>query len=323
MPSMPSVPSVETAADGPALELPDHTVAVDLGTPWEEEAPQASSNKAVYMVLAAGVLALLGFFGYLQIKNRELKKPLPSPTQESTTGALELGESYIKKAEKLFAAGKFQDAHADAKMAHTLIAGLKVASAEKKKQVNALYAKTTNKYAGSLLTQASRAKQSGDTNRALGLAEEAATLFREIPSGAKAQAQARAFRGKIYMELADWPAAESEYRKAHSLNPQGGYAGLANGAKRRQAALVAPPPEPVNGGQPTTIQPSLGDDEGLYPSGAPGSGRRYSPPPAAASAPSAPAAAPARRNPPPAYIPKKKDDTPSWRKRKSDVLPTY
>ena len=320
--AMPSIPTVETVSDGPALELPDHTVAVDLGTPWEDEAPQASSNKAVYLVLAAGVLALLGFFGYLQVKNRELKKPLPSPTQESTAGALELGENYIRQAEKNFASGKFQLAYSDAKTAHTLIAGLKVASAEKKKQVKSLYSKTTNKYAGSLLAQAGRAKQAGDTNKALGLAEEAAAIYSEIPASAKYQAQARAFRGGIYMQLEDYPAAESEYRKAHSLNASGGYAAAANGAKRRMSSAAAPPPETSSGAPAPVVQPSLGDDEGLYPSGSPGSGRRPSAP-AQGAAPAAPGAAPVRRPPPPAYVPKKRDDTPSWRKRKSDVLPTY
>lgn len=62
--TVPAMSAAELAAtsEGPALSLPDHTVAVDLGTPWEDELPAEGSNKWVYMVLGVLLCSLLAFF---------------------------------------------------------------------------------------------------------------------------------------------------------------------------------------------------------------------------------------------------------------------
>ncbi|MBN9417637.1 MAG: tetratricopeptide repeat protein [Candidatus Eremiobacteraeota bacterium] len=298
------------------LELPDHTVAVDLGTPWEDEehGGGTSSNKMIYVILGCLVLSLTVFSAYLYWQNNQLKqKPAAPPVASSETSA-KLGEDYWKKAQASFAAKRYEEAQQSAELARDLLVGLK--GYPKTKQISAFYNKATSRWALALFDQAKRANSAGETNQAIGLCNQAAQMYSRIKGSSKQQASAFAYEGRIYEGLGDKSAAESSYRKAHSLSPGSGYDRLAGAARRSGAPVVsAPAPGPADP-PPSVEQPSLGDG-GLYPTGH-GSGGYRAPAPGAPppAVPSGPAPRPRVVN---NYVPPKKTTS----ARKSDQLPTY
>lgn len=299
------------------LELPDHTVAVDLGTPWddEEQAAGASSNKMIYVILGCLVLSLTVFSAYLYYQNSKLHAKTPAVAAANTETSAKLGEDYWKKAQVSFGAKRFEEAQQSAELARDLLVPLK--GYPKAKQVAAFYAKVTNRYAQSLFDQAKRANAAQQTNQAIALCNQAAQMYSRVKGTTRQQAAAFAYEGRIYEGLGDSTAAESSYRKAHSLNRGAGYDRLASAARRTGAPVSAPPPPGPADPQPVVEQPSIGGDGGLYPTGH-GGGGYHAPAPAPAAVPAGPAPRP-RPNPASTYVPPKKAPTP----RKSDQLPTY
>jgi tetratricopeptide (TPR) repeat protein len=325
MPAM-AAPEVGSASDAPLLALPDHTVAVDLGTPWEEEAGSgSSSNKMVYAVLTTVVLGLVGFFGYTHYQNQALKKP-SSPTSSSSpiSSALTLGEDSLKKAKAAFKQKKWAEAVGHADTAQLLIKDLKTAPKERVKEVVKFHRDANLRYASVTFDQANRALQSGDTNQALGLADKANGIYRKLSGTTRDQAKAYAFQGKVYERIGDLVNAQSAYKKAAGLSPGSGYEQQASAMRQSQVTEVvqqsAPAPSQEAAPEPQFIQPSLGDDSSV-PTGRSGGGYRSSggSAPAADAAPSAPAV----RRPQNTYVPPKRDNTPSWRKKPKDTLPGY
>jgi len=301
------------------LELPDHTVAVDLGTPWDEEdsGPVGSSNKMIYLVLGCLVLSLTMFSGYIYWQRSKLNQKTPAVATTTKESSSSLGETYLKKAGLAYNAKRWEEAQQSAELARDLMVGLKGLPAAKAKQVKAFYAKSTNRQAQNLFDQARRANAARETNQAIGLCHQAAEMYSRLPNSLKMQAQAFAYEGRIYESLGDRAAAEGSYRKAHRLSPNSGYGALAN-AVRRVGVPSAPPPE-AGPAEPAPVaeQPQLGDG-GLYPTGSGSGGYRPSgpaPAPAAAPAPGSPS----RPRPVNTYVPPKRPGA----TRHSDQLPTY
>lgn len=325
--TMPAMSPQEIAAtsESPVLSLPDHTVAVDLGTPWEDELPGTSSNKWVYWVLGGLLCALLSFFGYTYWTRKSLEKPAKVVAVESSASSLDAGLEILAQAKKSFQAKKFQDAQAGAETAHTLIAGLSVAPPARVKEVKNFYRQTTLRCASDSYSQAERAISAGEFNQALGLCDQAVKYYSKLNGTQKEQGRAVALKGKIYLRLKDYPNAEIAFKKAMKLSPGGGYQTLANQARGAQSNLVAPQQPAVTAAQQpsTTVQPSI-DGGASYPSGSypTGTSGGYRPSPGGAAAPP-PAAAGVRKQPVNTYVPPKRDSTPSWRKKPSDRLPTY
>lgn len=300
------------------LELPDHTVAVDLGTPWEDEeqGPGASSNKMIYVILGCLVLSLTVFSAYLYWQNSKLHQKTPPAATASSETSAKLGEDYWKKAQASFAARRYEEAQQSAELARDLLVGLK--GYPKAKQMSNFYSKATNRYAQSLFDQAKRANAARETNQAIALCNQAAQMYSRVKGTAKQQAAAFAYEARIYEGLGDSAAAESSYNKAHSLNSGAGYNRMASAARRAGAPAAAPPPPGPADPPPVVEQPSIGGDSGFYPTGSGTGGYRPSAPaPAPAAVPSGPAPRP--RPNVPAYVPPKKPSAP----RKSDQLPTY
>lgn len=301
------------------LELPDHTVAIDLGTPWDEDEASSvgSSNKMIYLVLGCLVLSLTMFSGYIYWQRSKLNQKTPPLASASKESSSSLGESYLKKAGVAYNAKRWEEAQQSAELARDLMVGLKGLPAAKVKQVKAFYAKSTIRQAQDLFDQAKRANAARETNQAIGLCNQAAEMYSRVPKTLKQQAQAFAYEGRIYESLGDGAAAEGSYRKAHRLSPGSGYGAMANAA-RRVGAPSAPPPEPGPADPaPAVEQPQLGDG-GLYPTGSGTGGYRptgSAPAPAAAPAPGSPA----RPRPVNTYVPPKRPSSP----RQSDQLPTY
>lgn len=299
------------------LELPDHTVAVDLGTPWEDDNHEggASSNKMIYIILGCLVLSLTVFSAYLYWQNSKLNTKTPPPVAANTETSAKLGENYWKKAQASYKARRYEEAQQSAELARDLLVGLK--GYPKTKQIGAFYAKATGRYALSLFDQAKRAGAAQQTNQAIALCNQSAQMYSRIKGTARQQAAAYAYEARIYENLGDTAGAEGSYRKAHSLSPRAGYDRLASAARRTGAPAAAPPPPGPADPPPQVEQPSIGGSSGFYPTGS-GGGGYHAPAPAAAPAavPSGPAPRP---RPASTYVPTKKPAAP----RKSDQLPTY
>ncbi len=297
------------------LELPDHTVAVDLGTPWEEDdhGGGASSNKMIYIILGCLVLSLTVFSAYLYWQNSKLNTKTPPPVAALKETSAKLGEDYWKKAQASFKARRYEEAQQSVELARDLLVGLK--GYAKTKQISAFYAKVTSRYALALFDQAKRANAAQETNQAIALCNQAAQMYSRVKGTARQQAAAFAYEARIYEGLGDTAGAEGSYRKAHSLSPKSGYDRLASAARRTGAPVAAPPPPGPAEPPPQVEQPSIGG--GFYPTGS-GGGGYHAPAPAAAPAavPSGPAPRPRQQN---TYVPPRK----SAPARKSDQLPTY
>ncbi|MBT9583212.1 tetratricopeptide repeat protein [bacterium] len=317
MPSM-SPPELASLHDSPALALPDHTVAVDLGTPWEEDGPAVSSNKMIYFVLACLVLSLTGFSGYVWWQNKKLKEPSRPVAPENKTGSLEVGKIYLKKGRSAFKNRKFEEAQSNGELAHTLIADLKVASPAERQAVKQFHKQATVAFAQTLFDRAQQAYRAKETNQAIALCQQSVGMYCKIPGTERQQAQSLGLEGRIYESVGDSAGAVSAYRKAASLNPGGNYGDIADQVRQTstpppvqtvQPAVPDAPPVPLSVGGPLE-----------YPSGRPGHyvARPSNPAPAAQ-----PVGPPPRPRPAQTYVPPKKDTTPSWRKRGSDVLPGY
>lgn len=298
------------------LELPDHTVAVDLGTPWEEEevGGGASSNKMIYMILGCLVLSLTVFSAYLYYQNSKLHtKPGPVSTDKDAT-SFKLGEDTWKKAQVDFNAKHYEEAQASAELARDLLVPLK--GYPKAKQVSAFYNKATTRLALSYFEQAKRANAAHETNQAIGLCVQSANMYAKVKGTAKQQAQAYAYEAGIYKGLGDSAGAEASYKKAHSLSPGSGYDAQAR-AVRQASAPLPPAPAPSNEPPPAVEQPSV-DTGSYYPNGT-GVHSGYhpsAPAPAPVAVPSGPAPKPRPVN---TYVPPPKKQP----QRRSDQLPTY
>ena len=319
-PAAPTSLAPPSAAEMP-LELPDHTVAIDLGTPWDEEENTSggSSNKMIYLVLGCLVLSLTMFSGYIYWQRSKLNQKTPAVATTTKESSSSLGESYLKKASAAYNAKRWEEAQQSAELARDLLVGLKGLPAAKVKQVKAFYAKSTNRQALSLFDQARRANAAHETNQAIGLCNQAAEMYSRVPGSLKQQAAAFAYEGRIYESLGDGAAAEGSYRKAHRLSPNSGYGAMANAARRVGAPAAAPPPEPGPAEPaPVVEQPQMGGG-GLYPTGSSSGGGYHpsgsAPAPAAAPAPGSPS----RPRPVNTYVPPKRQAAP----RHSDQLPTY
>lgn len=318
-----SAAELAATSEGPALSLPDHTVAVDLGTPWEDELPSEGSNKWVYMVLGVLLCSLLGFFGYTWYTRQELQKPVEAVAEESSASSMDVGLEILAQAKKSFEAKRFEEAQASAETAHSLIAGLSVAPPEKVKEVKAFYRKATQRCASDSFAKAERALSVNDFNGALGFAESAAKYYGKISGASKEQARAVAFKGRTYMKLKDYPNAEITFRKASQLNPAGGYEAAVNEAKSALSRVAGSKPAsapPAVAAPATVEQPSMGASS-AYPTGRSSGG--YRPSSSGSAPPPAPAAQAAKPRPVNTYVAPKKDNTPSWRKKPSDRLPGY
>lgn len=330
MPGM-AAPEVGSASDAPLLALPDHTVAVDLGTPWEDEGATAASNsnKMVYAVLTTVVLGLAGFFGYTHYQNQALRKP-SSPTSSASpvSSALNLGEASLKKGKAAFKNKKWAEAVGHADMAQMLIKDLKTAPKERVKDVVKFHRDANLRYASVSFDQANRALQAGDTNKALGLAEQTVSIYRKLSGTSKDQARAYAFEGKVYERIGDLVNAQSAYKRAAGLNPNAGYQQQVSAMRQSQMPEVvqyapAEPGQPApqaQPAQPAFVQPSLGDGPSV-PTGSSGGGGYRPSGGGAAAAPQAAPAAPVRRQN--TYVPPKRDTTPSFMKKRDDRLPGY
>ena len=318
--SMPAMaPPEMVGLDTPALALPDHTVAVDLGTPWEEEGQVPASNKMIYLVLACLVLSLTGFSGYVWWQNKKLKEPTQKAVPVVTTGSRDVGMDYLKKGQAAFQQRRYEDAQSNGELAFTLIADLQVATPAERDAVKKFHRQATLRFAQSLFDQAQAASRTKDTNQAIALCHQSGGMYRKLSGTEKQQAQALALEARIYESVGDYAGAISAYKKAATLNPSADY----GAAARRVRSVSAPAPAQSN--QPVSTepieQPSVGGPA-QYPSGRPGSGHYSSHPsnPAPAAQPVGPAPKPRPVN---TYVPPKRDTTPSWRKRGSDVLPGY
>lgn len=320
--SMPSMapPELSKSHDAPALSLPDHTVAVDLGTPWEEEAQAAQSNKMVYVVLACLVLSLSGFFGFVWWQKQKLKTPTqPGTPGEPAPTALGPGLQNLKEAKAAYQNRKWDEAQAKAETAFLLLGELKVAKPQDRNAAVSFYRQASVRYGQALYEEAERHFRNGRTTQALGSCDQAVSMYAKIAGTSKEQARARALEARICESIGDSAGAVSAYRKADDLNPGAGYKSAANRVRAASAPqTTAPTPaEP----EAPEVEPSLGDPTN-YPGRSPGHytprGTSSTPPPAVPAGP-----APKPRPPQPVFVGKKKDDTPSWRKRGSDVLPSY
>lgn len=316
--SMPPVAPPElSSSSNNALELPDHTVAVDLGTPWEDEAPQGASNQMIYLVLGCLIVSLTAFSGYIWWQQRRLKEPTRPASLPSEGGAAQLGMNSLRQAQAAFKAKRYDEAQSLAQNAYDLVGELKVASEEQRKAVKGFYRQVTLRYAASLYEDAQRTAQKGDIVQAAGLAEQSASMYAKLPNTVKEQSQSFALEGRIYLRSGDAAAAMSAYTKANTLRP-----GAYTEEIRQARALGAPPPEIV--AQPAAPQPLPPEeqpkiDSQAYPSRAPGSyrGPRHSDPVPVAQ-PVGPAPKPRPTN---NYVPAKRDDRPSWRRKASDRYP--
>ncbi len=313
----PLAPPELSTSSADALALPDHTVAVDLGTPWEDEVPAGgASNQMIYIVLGCLILSLTAFSGYIFWQQRRLKEPVKPAEIDTKGSALELGKNNLRQAQTAFKARRYREAQEYAQSALVLVDKLPVASDEDRKAVRGFYRQATTRYAASLCEEAQRAAKNGEITQAGGMAEQAANMYANLPDSQKEQSQALALEGRIYLNSGDAAAAMSAFSKANALRP-GAYA-----AEMRQArAMGAPPPDIV---APPPVQPLAPEDQPKidtpgYPSrpgGAYHSGHRTDP------VPVAPAVGPAPKpRPVNTYVPPKKDDRPSWRKKPSDRYP--
>lgn len=301
--------------------MPDHTVAVDLGTPWEDEVPQNSSNQMIYVVLACLIVGLLAFSGYIYWQRKRLKEPIrPTLGTQETGGSREAGKENLRKAQAAFKAHRYEEAQSLAQTAYLLLGELKVASEEERKASKSFYRQATLRYGASLMEQAQAEGARKNVVQAVGLADQAAHMFANLPGTNTEQAQALALEGRIYLNSGDAVSAMSAYSKANALRP-----GAYRAEMQRAREMGAPIPDPVPQQQvaqplPPEEQPKV-DSTTSYPSGHRGGGyRSHHSDPVPVAQPVGPAPKPRPQN---TYVPPKKDDRPSWRKRPSDVLPTY
>ena len=313
----PLAPPELSSSSHDALALPDHTVAVDLGTPWEDEVPHGASNQMIYIVLGCLILSLTAFSGYIFWQQRRLKEPVKPVPIENNGGALKLGQDSLRQAQAAFKAKRYHEAQSLAQNAFDLVGELTVASEEQRRAVKGFYRQATMRYAASLCEEAQRAGRNGEIVQAGGLAEQAASMYAKMPDTKKEQAQSFALEGRIYLNSGDPAAAMSAYSKANSLRP-----GAYSSEMRQARAMGAPPPEVLpqqQVAQPLTPEEQPKIDAPAYPSGH-SSGyrgsRRSDPVPAAQPVGPAP-----RSRPVNTYVPPKKDDRPSWRKKPSDRYP--
>ena len=322
----PSSELVAPQVDSPALSLPDHTVAVDLGTPWEDEIPQQSqSNRGVYAILGVFLVMLLGFFGYLKYQQNAIKKaPVAAEKSSGTKGSLDVGLDYLKQGQAFYQKKKWTEAQSAGEMAHTLIGGLsaEVASAEKKKAVAKFFRQSTQRAGQAFYDQASQALSAGDVNSVIGLSERSAQMYAKLSDTKKEQARAFALQGRAYSSLRDYVSAQSSYKTAFGLSANPSYQAALNEARRLSSAGTVPPPVADAPSGPA-VQPSLGDDN-VYPngSGVRGSGRSSGSSTASGGDP-APAAVQRPRPAQSTYVPPKKDDRPSFMKKKEQRPPGY
>ncbi|MBS2034037.1 hypothetical protein JST97_03565 [bacterium] len=320
--SMPPLSAPEPSShSGEALAMPDHTVAVDLGTPWEDEVPQNSSNQMIYVVLACLIVGLLAFSGYIYWQRKRLKEPIrPTLGTQETGGSREAGKENLRKAQAAFKAHRYEEAQSLAQTAYLLLGELKVASEEERKASKSFYRQATLRYGASLMEQAQAEGARKNVVQAVGLADQAAHMFANLPGTNTEQAQALALEGRIYLNSGDAVSAMSAYSKANALRP-----GAYRAEMQRAREMGAPIPDPVPQQQvaqplPPEEQPKV-DSTTSYPSGHRGGGyRSHHSDPVPVAQPVGPAPKPRPQN---TYVPPKKDDRPSWRKRPSDVLPTY
>ena len=318
--SMPPLTPPELSSPGnDALAMPDHTVAVDLGTPWDGDGQgPGASNQMIYVVLACLVLSLTTFSGYVWWQRQKLKEPVKPPAHD-TVSAADAGMESLRQAQAAFKAKKYQEAQSFAESAFLLVGELKVATPEQRKSVTGFYRQATLRYASSLMDDAQRASQNHQVNQATGMAEQAANMYRKLPDTSKEQAQAWALEGRIYLNSGDPAGALSAYTKANSLRP-----GAYTGEIRQARAQGAPPPEVVPQTQvtqplPPEEQPTIGPGN-LVPPGKRGGGgyHGHHADPIPQAQPVGPAPKP--RNIP-VFVPTKRDDRPSWRKKPSDRYP--
>jgi len=298
--------------------MPDHTVAVDLGTPWEGDGQsQASSNQMIYLVLACLVLSLTTFSGYVLWQRKKLQEPVKSVATDNVSAA-DVGMDNLRQAQAAFKAKRYREAQGFAQVAFDLVGELQVATDEQRKSVTGFYRQATLRYAGSLLDDAQRSSQNNEVNQATGLAVQAANMYRKVPDTTKEQAQAWAMEGRIYLNSGDPAGALSAYSKADSLRP-----GAYTGDIRQARAQGAPPPEVLPQSQvaqplPPEEQPTIGPANTVPPGKRGGGYRGHHTDPIPQAQPVGPAPKP--RNIP-IYVPPKRDDRPSWRKKASDRYP--
>lgn len=321
----PLSPPELSSPSGDALALPDHTVAVDLGTPWENDLPDGggSSNQMIYVVLGCLIVSLLAFSGYIYWQRGQLNKPIQIGSPGSSAGgSREAGLKNLRDARAAFSARKYEQAQSLAQTAFLLVGDLKVASESERKEVKDFYRQATMSYAASLMTEAQALGAKKEVVPATGLAEQAAQMYARLPGTNNEQAQALALEGRIYINSGDAISAMSAYTKADLLKP-GFYKSDIQKARQMGAPIPAPAPQQqVAQPLPPEDQPKIDSNMPVVPPGHRGGGYHSH------QAPVIPQAQPIGPPPKPkqqggGFVPVKKDDRPSWRKRPSDVLPTY
>ena len=231
-------PSAKTSsADLPALELPENTIPVDLGTPWEDGDSGQKTNKLANVMLGSlvGVVVVgLSFVGYNMHKVKT--QPLPPPTTSSTPNTT-VGDTLLGEVPRNLKNKEYSNAARNVNDAYQFYSKSEGIPEKKLKEVQALRRSVNLQLAEHNLSDAEKALKNRDYNSAISLGQQAEGLFRDFnASGDKIK------------------RAKSVQEKSHN--------------KVLDARKGSPPTEPVVENTPEPMEtPTLGEDGPNAPQG--------------------------------------------------------
>jgi hypothetical protein len=175
------------------LELPDFTQPVDMGTQWDEGEASGRNAKLATVLIGGLLVGIMGFFGYLYVKNKEIQTSLkasPTPTSRSTDTTV--GDTTFQDAKRKFSKNDFTGAARDMRLAAEFF---KTIPGKRQKESKQLMEKYCLKEADVLLNHARESLAKNDRNVAIGLADQAATIYKEFKKNSQYQ-EAKSLRGR-------------------------------------------------------------------------------------------------------------------------------
>jgi hypothetical protein len=266
-------PAASVAEPEQELELPDFTQPVDMGTQWDE-GDAGSKNAKLATVLISGLLVgIMGFFGYLYVKNREIQtslKATPSPASHVADTAV--GDFTFKDAKRKYSKQDYTGAARDMRLAAEFF---RTIPGQRQKESKSLMEKYCLKEADVILAQARASLARNDRNVAIGLADRAATIYKEFKHTGQYQeakavrSRAQSVGSRLSTEPDEPQAPEPQAPVENPSLDEDPSAPRGHAVGRRPVGSSAPPatiaPEPVRRPtqapapvyRPTSSQPSV------------------------------------------------------------------
>lgn len=286
---------IETLDPGPSHQQKLEAV---LATPKRQKAKRGTSAVLIHLLLIS-LVGLASVGGYRAWEAGRM------PTLTGWTGQSldpqKLAQENLDRARAAMAKKDWPEA------LRRCEAALPLASPAQQAEACRLQAKSERSYADTLAQQAQTHLERNQWEQARKLSRQALALYDRLPGCERQRASMVALEGRIWRREGERVLALSAFKRAHQLDPKGGYAELVRSLPPAPAAVGTssePTPEVVL---------SLGDTP-AYPSG-----QRVARRASASAAPAPTAPVPVKKSRASTYVPTAKPKS----RLNADVLPSY